>query len=120
MRSAPRAHSPGIHEDVRDPDLNVVRRGRDRSLEDVPAALRTKLLESTNGLNSATILIADRKGKEELARAVRRLPGNPAGNAVRLPSRMRYRPTIRALRIAAALLALILITLILWAVCARP
>jgi hypothetical protein len=27
-------------------------------------------------MNSATILIADRRGKEELAKAIRRLPGN--------------------------------------------
>jgi hypothetical protein len=42
-----------------------------RSLEEVPAALRKKLLESTTGLNSATILIADRRGREEIARALR-------------------------------------------------
>jgi len=36
-----------------------------RSVEDVPPALRKKLDQSTNGINSATILIADRKGKEE-------------------------------------------------------
>jgi len=44
------------------------------SLSDVPHLLRTKLLKSTNGLNSATILIADRRGKEEIAKAIRRLP----------------------------------------------
>jgi hypothetical protein len=94
-----------------------------RSLEEVPAALRTKLIESTNGLNSATILIADRKGREEIARAVRRLPNGPAALAGKadMPSpRGRLRPSIRALRIAAAIVALVLVTLILWAVCARP
>jgi hypothetical protein len=46
-----------------------------RSVEEVPAALRTRLLKSTNGANSATILIADRRGRQEIARAMRNLPG---------------------------------------------
>lgn len=47
-----------------------------RSVSDVPDPLRTRLLKSTSGLNSATILIADRRGREELAKAIRRLPAN--------------------------------------------
>jgi hypothetical protein len=46
-----------------------------RSVDDVPARLRTRLLQSTNSPNSATILIADRRGRKEIARAVRKLPG---------------------------------------------
>ena len=46
-----------------------------RSVEVVPAALRTRLLKSTNGANSATILIADRRGRQEIAKAMRNLPG---------------------------------------------
>jgi hypothetical protein len=46
-----------------------------RSVEEVPAALRTRLLKSTNGANSATILIADRRGRQEIAKAMRNLPG---------------------------------------------
>ena len=46
-----------------------------RSVEEVPAGLRSRLLKSTNSPNSATILIADRRGRKEIARAVRRLPG---------------------------------------------
>lgn len=46
-----------------------------RSVEDVPPGLRTRLLKSTNGANSATILIADRGGRREIARAMRNLPG---------------------------------------------
>ena len=46
-----------------------------RSVEEVPAALRTQLLKSTNGANSATILIADRRGRREIAKAMRNLPG---------------------------------------------
>jgi hypothetical protein len=45
-----------------------------RSVEDVPPSLRKRLEQSTNGINSATILIADRKGKEEIVRAIRGLP----------------------------------------------
>jgi hypothetical protein len=46
-----------------------------KSVEEVPARLRTRLLKSTNGANSATILIADRRGRKEIARAMRSLPG---------------------------------------------
>ncbi|MGA2593497.1 MAG: hypothetical protein ABSH32_26575 [Bryobacteraceae bacterium] len=47
-----------------------------RSVKEVPAPLRRKLLKSTNGLNSATILIADRRGREEIARAIQNLPSS--------------------------------------------
>jgi hypothetical protein len=47
-----------------------------RSVKDIPAPLRRKLLKSTNGLNSATILIADRRGREQIARAIRNLPSS--------------------------------------------
>jgi len=46
-----------------------------RSVEEVPARLRSQLLKSTNGANSATILIADRRGRKEVSKAVRSLPG---------------------------------------------
>jgi len=46
-----------------------------RSVEEVPPPLRTRLLKSTNGVNSGTILIADRRGREEITRAMRSLPG---------------------------------------------
>jgi hypothetical protein len=47
-----------------------------RSVADVPPPLRKKLEQSTNGINSATILIADRQGKEEILRAIRGLPSS--------------------------------------------
>jgi hypothetical protein len=47
-----------------------------RSVDEVPAPLRQKLLASTNSSNSATILIADRRGRKEIAKAVRSLPGS--------------------------------------------
>ena len=65
-------------------------RGRDmvyRSVDEVPAPLRTKLLKSTNGAHSATILIADRRGRKEISKAMRKLPG---------PAQRRLRQTILA------------------------
>jgi len=46
-----------------------------RSVDEVPARLRNRLLKTTNGANSATILIADRKGRKEIDKAMRKLPG---------------------------------------------
>lgn len=46
-----------------------------RSMDDVPDPLRTQLLKSTNSPNSATILIADQRGRREIARAMRSLGG---------------------------------------------
>jgi len=45
-----------------------------RSVDEVPEPLREKLVVATQGINSATILIADRRGREEIARAIRKLP----------------------------------------------
>jgi len=45
-----------------------------RSLQDVPGELREKLLDATNRSESATILIADKRGREEIAKAVQGLP----------------------------------------------
>ncbi len=45
-----------------------------RSVEEVPASLRSRLIESTNGGNSATILIADQRGRREITKAMRALP----------------------------------------------
>ena len=45
------------------------------SVEDIPEPLRKKLLRSTNSINSRTILIADRRGRQEILRALKKLPG---------------------------------------------
>jgi hypothetical protein len=45
-----------------------------RSIREVPAELRRKLRRATNSVNSATILIADKRGREQIARAMRKLP----------------------------------------------
>ena len=47
-----------------------------RSVEDVPLLLRKRLEQSTNGINSATILIADRRGREEILKAIHGLPSS--------------------------------------------
>lgn len=59
-----------------------------RSVNDVPANLRKMLQDTTSGANSATILIADRRGKEEIAKALERVsetvPALPASPAMRV------------------------------------
>lgn len=77
-----------------------------RSVDEIPPELRRKLVESTKGLNSATILIADKRGREELVRA---LQGRQSDVQCRLVETMRakqpesdYRPprfaSLRSLR----------------------
>ena len=46
------------------------------SVEEMPAELRKELERSTNSFNSATILIADRRGREEIVRALNGLPSS--------------------------------------------
>lgn len=45
-----------------------------RSVGEIPQTLRKELEASTNGFNSATILIADRRGREEVRRALKGMP----------------------------------------------
>jgi hypothetical protein len=47
-----------------------------RSVNEVPPALRRKLQDSTRSMNSATILIADKRGQQELVRALQARPTN--------------------------------------------
>lgn len=47
-----------------------------RSVDELPEPLRAKFTVATQGLNSATILIADKRGREEIARALRKLPSS--------------------------------------------
>jgi hypothetical protein len=54
-----------------------------RSVNEIPQRLRKELEQSTNGFNSATILIADRRGRQEIVRA---LQGMPSGLRTRLSS----------------------------------
>ncbi len=59
------------------------------SVNEVPARLRKELEDSTNSFNSATILIADRRGREEILRA---LNGLPSGLRSRLASSLAPTP----------------------------
>ena len=56
------------------------------SVSEMPPPLRRKLQESTRSTNSATILIADRQGREELVRA---LQGEPSSVQCRLAETLR-------------------------------
>jgi hypothetical protein len=47
-----------------------------RSVREMPADLRRRLEQTTSGANSATILIADKRGREELVRALQGLPSD--------------------------------------------
>src|SRR5271167_626406 len=60
-----------------------------RSVSEVPPRLRKELEESTNSFNSATILIADRRGREEIVRA---LNGLPSSLRTRLATSMTAKP----------------------------
>ena len=71
---------------VKTSTIFIAKAGKTRvyhSVNDVPPRLRKQLEDSTNGFNSATILIADRRGREEIVRA---LNGLPSGLRSRLAS----------------------------------
>lgn len=55
------------------------------SLQEVPEHLRSQLVESTNGDNSGTIVIADRAGREQLTQVLARRE-NRRGKAVQKES----------------------------------
>ena len=64
------------------------------SVRDVPPHLRKELEDSTNGFNSATILIADRRGREEILRV---LNGFPTRLRSRLASSLMPDPPVKVL-----------------------
>ena len=64
------------------------------SVSDIPVPLRRKLEETTQSQNSATILIADKRGKEELVRA---LQGEESSVHCRLAETIRTRKNERSL-----------------------
>jgi hypothetical protein len=82
-----------------------------RSVQEVPEPLRNRLLKSTNGANSATILIADRKGREEIARVMRQAPA-PRGLAGILVSRNDTGSGFRLTRWGKAAVAVFLVALL--------
>jgi len=93
-----------------------------RSVDDVPPVLRRKLATYTRGINSATILIADKRGREELVRA---LQGRPSDVQCRLVENIRSRkpepapepeksPRLRSLRTILELLLPVAVGASLW------
>ena len=80
-----------------------------RTVEEIPSGLRTRLLKSTSGGNSGIILIADQRGRKEIAKVVGKLPGvwNGSGRAEWL-TRGRKRGV-------AAVLVLLALALVVWA-----
>ncbi len=63
------------------------------SVNEVPRLLRRRLNETTQSTSSATILIADKRGREELVRA---LQGEPSRVHCRLADTIRARQSERA------------------------
>lgn len=59
-----------------------------RSVDEVPEKMRRRLAETTRGVNAATILIADKRGREELVRA---LQGRPSDLQCRVVDTLRSR-----------------------------
>ena len=86
-----------------------------RSVEDVPDQLKKQLLSSTNGLNSATIVIADRQGRKEIARAIRSLPAREQSDPPSAPATGSGRLPLMAIR-AAALVLLVAVVALVWAI----
>ncbi|MBM3812238.1 MAG: hypothetical protein FJW20_11475 [Acidimicrobiia bacterium] len=63
-----------------------------RSVSDVPADLRRKLLESTSGANSGTVLIADEAGRQQI---IKSLQGEQGDLQSRLMGTLRKRGSYR-------------------------
>jgi hypothetical protein len=90
-------------------------------VQEVPAPLRSRLIKSTNGVNSATILIADRRGRQEIARAMRSLPNHMQrrlmqavlGSAAEQTAKL---PMVHTRRAAIAALLLLAVAAVIWLV----
>ena len=90
-----------------------------RSFDDVPPRLRRKLDEFTSGKNSATILIADRRGRDEILRAIHALPQEARNRLLaavgeRIIEQPRKRRRVRVYCIGAFIA--LAITLLVWAI----
>ena len=91
-----------------------------RSVEEIPRGLRTRLLKSTSGGNSGIILIADRRGREEIAKTVGKLPDAAPRRLVKaiLGGRNGSSPAERLTpgrkRAIAAVLVLLALALVAW------
>lgn len=63
-----------------------------RSVEEIPSGVRETLARQTNGMQSATIVIADHNGREELSRALQGLPSRVESRVVEAARRRGSRP----------------------------
>ena len=84
-----------------------------RSVEDVPDPLKRQLLRSTNGLNSATIVIADRQGRKEIAKAIRSLPAADKRDQPETPAIQPRKLPLSVIR-SVALILLIAAAAVVW------
>jgi hypothetical protein len=92
-----------------------------RSVEEIPPGLRTRLLKSTSGGNSGAILIADRRGRQEIAKTMGKLPDAAPGQLVKAilggrdrSSRAEWLTRGRK-RAIAAVVTLLALALVVWA-----
>ena len=83
-----------------------------RTLEEVPPELRKKLSESTSSLNSATVLIANRGGREKLRGVLESLVESAVQPKTEPPPRFSWNLR-QCAKAAAGLLAGLLIWLLL-------
>ena len=60
-----------------------------RSIDDVPASLRKKLNENIAGPNCRTLIVADRRGREYLFRALKRASAQDRPVSASQPARVR-------------------------------
>jgi len=113
---APDAGSPGLFQTS---TVLISSGGADlvfRSVDEVPKPLRNKLLKSTNGRYSETLLIANRRGRRQVAKAVYTLPGS--GERRLLMSWTGRRPAVAPPRVTAGRRSAILAALLLTAAAA--
>jgi len=93
-----------------------------KSVDEVPSGLRKRLIESTNSINSGTILIANRAGRERILDALRSLPKDARsqifsalkGNETEPGSGWRSKRRILALALSLATAAGLWFTLAAW------
>jgi hypothetical protein len=93
------------------------------SVEEAPEGLRAQLKRSLSGANAATILIADRRGRREIAKALRGLPsagrrrlGIPGGPFPGLPGWLtpRRKTLLTAILFALALAVVVVVFSVRW------
>ncbi|MGH9629700.1 MAG: hypothetical protein ACRD7E_15400 [Bryobacteraceae bacterium] len=85
-----------------------------RSVDEVPAPLRRKLDETTTSGNSATILIADKRGREELIRSIQ---GHPSSVPFRVTTKVKKRSSpsaaVRRLQIPGTVVVVLVVLAVL-------